>query len=136
MSSPQRVGDPPGRAPRGLSLAEIVVSGFLALLALVSLLAPLQSSHRSAQQSHSRLEALRIASDLISLSRSLPLNEVTGSAGSRALESVDGVRFYHYRVDVANPSPHFRQVRVQVRWQEYGRLQLLEYGTCLQGEVP
>lgn len=124
------------RACSGLSLVEIVVAGLLALLAVNTMIAPLASSHRAAQQGHSRLDALRVAGDLVALARAQPFAEITNYAGTRTIESGNSLKVYLYRVDIATPFPHFKQVRIQVRWHERGCLRTLEHATGLQGEAP
>lgn len=123
-----------GHQSRAVSLVEIVVAGFLLLLVLNTMIAPLERGRHSAQQSHSRLDALRLASDLLSLSRSQSFPEVRGYSGMRTSERSNGLKVFLYRVDVVQPFPNFKELRIQVRWHEQGRLRLLEHGTGLQGE--
>lgn len=105
---------------RGFSLLEVLVAGALLSLALAVVLAPLQGARDSSGHAQSRLDAVRLAQQLVQEVRVRP------AVGSRRGESARML----YDVRVTPAETGLTRVDVEVRW---GDDRSLSHQTLLYG---
>ncbi len=106
------------------SMVEVLVALSLFTLTFVTVVSPLQLSHRSALECSQRLQALALANDLSEQQRGLPLDKIVSSEGQRDI--------YSFRLTVQK-QPNLRVLQLQLRWGDSKRL---DYGTLISGEEP
>lgn len=103
-------------------MVEVLVALLLFVLTFVTVVSPLQLSHRSALECSQRLQALALANDLIEQQRGLPFDRIVSTSGSRDI--------YSYTLTVRKQT-NLRVLQLQLRWGDH---KLLEHGTMISGE--
>lgn len=106
------------------SMVEVLVALSLFVLAFVTVVSPLQLSHRSANECSERMQALALANDLVEQQRGLPFAKLVSTSGTREI--------YRYTVTVKK-QPNLRVLQIQLRWGDH---KVLDYGTLISGEEP
>lgn len=91
---------------RGFSLIEVLVAALLLFFVLVVVIAPIARSRASVAAAQTRLEAMRLADELIARGRS-----------SFHGEAVRGPRTYLYDLEFHPLEPGLNRVHLEIRWE-------------------
>jgi type II secretory pathway pseudopilin PulG len=109
------------KAERGLSLLELLVAMGLLLLVLTTVIVPIQSARRSSQRAQGRVEALRLAQELLSQARLSPQTVPSQRVGSEQVSlrvgQAERVRVYTYDLRLSAVEPGLTRADLTLRWQ-------------------
>lgn len=131
---------------RGLTLAELIVAMALASLSVLALVAYFAAMHKASAEGHSQasasttageiLERLRVDPEFLATVEAQPVFQVTEPVGAGKTTREPRVFTVQVAMVRRDAEGRYRDVAVEVRWNEQGRDRKVVLETVIQAPEP